>query len=223
MLSIVIPSWQAAETIGNTVRSVIASPLVGEVLVADGGSTDGTPTAATAAGARVVSARKGRGTQLAEGAREASRTWLLFLHADTVLEAGWDDELLQFMTRPNSREQVGIFRFSLDDRGWRAGILEIIVGWRCRAFALPYGDQGLLIHRSLYELLGGFRPLPLFEDVDLIRRAGRHRLAYFTARAITSAVRYRTDGYLARPVRNLACLSLYFAGVSPHFIGRLYQ
>ena len=93
---------------------------------------------------------------------------------------------------------------------------------RCRRFGLPYGDQGLLISRAHYERLGGFRPLPLMEDVDLVRRIGRNDLVPLEADAITSAARYRRDGWWFRPLRNLTCLSLYFAGLPPQALRRLY-
>ena len=76
--------------------------------------------------------------------------------------------------------------------------------------------------RKLYSALGGFRPLPLMEDVDLIRRIGRARLALLPIAAVTSAVRYRRRGYVARTARNAACLALYFAGVPPRAIAKLY-
>ena len=93
---------------------------------------------------------------------------------------------------------------------------------RCRLFALPYGDQGLLIHRSLYDALGGFRPLPLMEDVDLVRRIGRKRLTYLRTPAVTSAVRYRRAGYAPRMARNLCCLLLFSLGVRAETVARLY-
>ncbi|MEE8246899.1 MAG: glycosyl transferase family 2, partial [Alphaproteobacteria bacterium] len=87
---------------------------------------------------------------------------------------------------------------------------------------LPYGDQGLLIHRDLYSRVGGFRPLPLMEDVDIVRRIGARRLVVLEAAALTSAARYRRAGYLRRSLRNLACLGLYFLGVPPRLLVRLY-
>jgi hypothetical protein len=87
---------------------------------------------------------------------------------------------------------------------------------------LPYGDQGLLIAHGLYDAVGGFAAIPLMEDVDLVRRLGRRRLAPIAATAVASAHRYRSAGYLRRPLRNLFCLSLYFAGVPPRRIARLY-
>jgi hypothetical protein len=88
---------------------------------------------------------------------------------------------------------------------------------------LPYGDQGLLIHRDLLASVGGLRPLPLMEDVDLVRRLGRHRLEALPVAAVTSAARWRRDGYLRRSARNLACLALWFAGVPPRIIARIYS
>jgi hypothetical protein len=87
---------------------------------------------------------------------------------------------------------------------------------------LPYGDQGLLLAAGFYRALGGFQPLPLMEDVDLARRIGRRRLIALDATATTSASRYRRDGYFRRVLRNLTCLALYYLGVPPRLILRLY-
>ena len=115
------------------------------------------------------------------------------------------------------------FAFALDDASPEARRLERLVAWRCRALALPYGDQGLLLSRALYEAVGGFRPLPLMEDVDLVRRLGRRRLVALPVPAVTSAGRWRREGWRRRSARNLACLSLWFMGVPPRLIARLYS
>ncbi|MGY9055319.1 MAG: glycosyl transferase family 2, partial [Alphaproteobacteria bacterium] len=83
-------------------------------------------------------------------------------------------------------------------------------------------DQGLLIHNSLYMKLGGFRPIPLMEDVDLVRRIGRRRIEILNCAAITSAVRYQRDGYLMRPLRNLVLLGLFFLGAPPQWLAKVY-
>jgi hypothetical protein len=95
------------------------------------------------------------------------------------------------------------------------------VALRCVLLGLPYGDQGLLISRRLYEEVGGYRPLPLMEDVDLVRRL-RGRLRPLAARALTSAERYRRDGYLGRSVRNAVLLARYFAGADPERLAKAY-
>ena len=176
-----------------------------------------------AAGALVVDAPRGRGSQLAAGAAAASGDWLLFLHADCRLGAGWEAAVRGFIAAPDAAGRAGYFAFALDDPSSAARRLERIVRWRCSLLALPYGDQGLLISRRLYDAVGGFAAIPLMEDVDLVRRLGRAPArAASRCRCYSSARRYREDGYLRRPLRNLFCLSLYFAGVPPRHIARLY-
>ena len=104
----------------------------------------------------------------------------------------------------------------------QARLVERGVGLRASFLGLPYGDQGLLIPRTLYEAIGGYAPLPLMEDVDLVRRLGRSRLRILDADAVTSTERWERDGWLRRSARNLICLGLYGAGVSPERIARLY-
>ncbi len=221
-LSVIVPALNAAATLARTLAAVARDGLASELIVVDGGSSDDTATIAQAAGARVVRSERGRGAQLATGARAASGGWLLFLHADTVPEAGWADEVRAFIADPQNVDRAAAFRFALDDGSAAATRLEAIVAWRCRALALPYGDQGLLLSRSLYEALGGFRPLPLYEDVDIVRRLGRRRLVMLQTRAVTSAARYRRSGFVLRPLRNLFCLMLYGAGIPPRVIARIY-
>jgi rSAM/selenodomain-associated transferase 2 len=221
-LSVVIPTLNAAETLPETLAALRGSAFVGEVIVADGGSIDASIALAQAAGARVIASQRGRGTQLAAGADAAAASWLLFLHADCCLEPGWETAVGVFLAASGAARRAGYFDFALDDPAPAARRLERVVAWRCRALALPYGDQGLLIGRALYDAVGGFAPLPLMEDVDLVRRLGRRRLAPVGARCFASARRYRRGGYVRRPLRNLLCLSLYFAGVPPARIVRLY-
>ncbi len=229
LLSIVIPTLDAAGVLGATLAGLrggiagLEGRGVGvDVVVADGGSRDGTADEARRHGARVVAAEAGRGRQLVAGAAAAGGAWLLFLHADTCPAPGWDEEVGAFIAAPANKSRAACFRFALDDRAAAARLLERLVALRCRLFALPYGDQGLLIHRSLYEALGGFRPLPMMEDVDLVRRLGRRRLAYLRTPAVTSAVRFRRSGYAPRMVRNLCCLLLFSMGVRAETVARLY-
>jgi len=145
---------------------------------------------------------------------------MLILHADTRLAAGWRDAARTHMA--DGPKRAACFRFSLDSDEPAARRLERMVAWRCRVLALPYGDQGLLIHTDLLRAVGGVRPLPLMEDVDLVRRLGRHRLAFLTPSAITSAEKWRRDGWWRRSARNLFCLSLWFLGVPPRLIAKVY-
>jgi rSAM/selenodomain-associated transferase 2 len=215
----VIPSLNAADALPATLSAL--GPVADGVL-ADGGSADATRDIAAAAGLRVIAAPRGRGVQLAAGAAAARGAWLLFLHADTRLAPGWEAA-----ARAVVREQrAGFFALRFDDDAPAARRVERLANWRARALRLPYGDQALLIHRTMHDALGGFAPLPLMEDVDLVRRLvrrfGRAALAPIPHDAITSAARYRRDGWTARPLRNMLCLTLWFAGVAPERIARIY-
>jgi rSAM/selenodomain-associated transferase 2 len=190
-----------------------------EILVVDGGSQDGTPDLAEAAGARLVRAERGRGVQLRAGAEAARGDWLLFLHADTRLSPAWRDAVAAHVA--GYPDRPACFRFRLDDRAWQARVIESGVTLRVRLLRLPYGDQVLLVSRALYERTGGYRPWPLMEDVDLVRRLGRPSL--LAVDAITSAERWRRDGWARRSALNLLCLTLYGLGVPPERIVPLYR
>lgn len=227
MISVVIPTFNSEGELARSLAALVPGVVDGvvqEVIIADGGSTDETPQIADAVGAKFVSVARGRGAQLAEGARAAKGDWLLFLHADTVLEHDWHREAERFMQEMvrSPRPRAAAFRFALDDRGARPRYLEAMVSLRCALLRLPYGDQGLLIARAHYESLGGFRDLPLMEDVDLVGRIGRRDLCFLRSRAVTSAARYRRDGYFGRMLRNLSCLTLYYLRVPPRYIVKLY-
>lgn len=227
-LTIVIPTLDAAAHLTRGLASLRAADgaLAAAVLIVDGGSRDATFDVATRLGARTSTAPRGRGNQLTAGGRAALADpdcdWLLFLHADTALSPGWQEVVTRFITDPANRSRAAVFRFALDDDSPQARRLTAMVDWRVRRLALPYGDQGLLIHRDLYADLGGHRPLPLMEDVDIIRRIGRSRLTVLDASAITSAERWRREGWWWRSSRNVACLALYYLGVPPRLIKKLY-
>ena len=221
-VDIVIPTLNAGASLARTLAALPShSDLVFPTTICDGGSHDDTIAIARRAGATVVTAPAGRGGQLAAGASAGRAPWILFLHADTRLESGAGDAIAHFVA--SSADKAGYFRLRFDAVEVGARRVEQLAAWRCRTFGLPYGDQGLLISRAHYERLGGFRPLPLMEDVDFVRRIGRHDLVPLDADALTSAARYRRDGWLLRPLRNLSCLTLYFAGVPPQTLRRLYR
>jgi rSAM/selenodomain-associated transferase 2 len=216
VLSAVVPTLNAAGTLPGAL-----APLTGagcEIVVADGGSTDATRQIAEKAGARVIESPPGRGVQLRAGCAAASGDWLLVLHADTRLGPGWEAAAQEHMAR--AADRAGYFRLAFDDPSAVARLWERGVRWRAEVLHLPYGDQGLLIARSLYEAVGGFPAWPLMEDVDMVRRLGAERLAPLTATAITSADKYRRDGWMRRSLGHWVTLARWRLGADPAVLAR---
>ena len=220
-LSAIVPILDAGAPLGRTLRCLGAG--ADQIIVVDGGSRDDGPTIAAGLGAQVIVAPRGRGSQLAAGAAIASGRWLLFVHGDTVLAPGWEQAVAEFAGAPENRERAACFRFALDLDSAGARWLERYVAWRTGALGLPYGDQGLLIEARFYRRLGGFPPIPIMEDVALVRRIGRARMTQLGSAAVTSGARYTRTGVVGRGLRNLSCLALYFLGVPPALIARLYR
>ena len=182
MISVVIPTLDAEATIPDTLSALIPASLDGlvrEVIVVDAGSKDRTREIADWAGAEVIETGPGRGIQLKAGAAAARQPWILFLNADVVLDHGWEREASHFMERvdkDSSRQAAAAFRFALDDDGAAPRLLEALARLRFAGLRLPYGEQGLLIPRLLYDDVGGHRELAGMEDVDIARRLGRRRI-----------------------------------------------
>lgn len=188
MVSVIIPTVNAERLLPRCFDSLISAAVRGivrEVIIVDGGSTDATLEIADGTGAHIVRSSRGRSVQLAQGAQAAKSDWLLFLRPETALEYGWEAEAESFIDQSLMMPpRAAIFRFALEDFGGKARRAETKAALRTALFALPYGDQGLLIPRSLYRRIGGYRPLKDMEDADIIRRIGRRRLVQLRARAI---------------------------------------
>jgi rSAM/selenodomain-associated transferase 2 len=215
-LSVVIPALNEEKRIYESVRSVADRA---EVVVVDGGSDDATPEAARRAGARVIHSPRGRGLQLDRGAREATGDWLVFLHADTRLEHGWDLALLSL-----DRDVLGgAFRLAVDSPRRAYRVIEAGVAWRCRLFRLPFGDQAIFVRRAVYGMIGGFPPFPVMEDVVFSKRLARAgRMAFPSVRAFTSARRWEEGGIVATTLRNLGLQALFALGTPPERLARYY-
>lgn len=220
LVTLVIPALNDADGVGRLLAQIPAASAV-EVVVVDGGHDAALePHVAAHPRASLERTHAGRAHQMNVGAGGARSEWLLFLHADSQLPAGWLDALAAV-----GRDVVGgWFRFALDDRAWQARLIERGVAWRVRLFRLPYGDQGFFVRSTVFESMGGFRPMPLLEDVDFIRRlaaAGRVMQLPLTLR--TSSRRYRRDGWFTRSMMNVVIVLLYFVGVSPVRLAGWYR
>ena len=218
-ISVIIPTLNAEETLSACLTGLmegVEAGLIRELIVSDGGSDDATTRVAEAWGGDVLQGPPSRGGQLRRGCAAAKSEWLLVLHADTVLSEGWTGPVAAHL----NAQTAGWFQLRFRGGG-AAG--RIVAGWanlRSR-MGLPYGDQGLLLPRRLYQSVGGYPDEPLMEDVALAR-ALKGQLQRLDATAMTSAARYHKQGWLRRGGRNLWTLLRYFTGASPQDLVRSY-
>src|SRR5688572_11642535 len=220
LVSVVVPVLDDAPALDRLLRHAPPHPLV-EMLVVDGGSDRRLDDLTSARpDVRLLRSQPGRARQMNAGAAAATGGWLLFLHADSTLPPGWVEALAAVAPGVGG----GWFRFALDDDAWQARWLEGAVAWRVRFLRLPYGDQGYFVRRELFATLGGFDQIPLMEDVAFIRRLVKAGpVAELPLPLVTSARRWRADGWLRRSARNAALVSLYVAGVPPARLARWYE
>lgn len=217
-ITVVIPSLNEEPSIRTAVASVAAEAT--EVIVVDGGSTDATVAEARAAGGRVVLSPRGRAAQMEVGAAQATGEWLVFLHADTWLEAGWADALL----RLEGDVVGGAFRFTLDSPRLRYRVVEAAVQLRCALLRLPYGDQGLFARRTALGSGGVFGDVPILEDVDLVRRLRREgRFAFLPVRAVSSPRRWEEHGFWRTTLVNWYVMVLHALGTPRERLARIYR
>lgn len=219
-ISVIVPVLNAQTTLGGCLQALmegLEAGLIRELIVCDGGSDDATADVAKDWGAEVIVSAPSRGGQLQAGCAAAKGDWLLVLHADTVLQAGW----VAPVARHLQSSKAGWFTLAFDARGL-APVL--VAGWaNLRSqFGLPYGDQGLLISRQLYDQIGGYSDIPLMEDVA-IARALTGQLAKVDAVAVTSAAKFQTQGWVRRGLRNLWTLVQYFAGRDVQKLAQAYR
>ena len=218
MISVVLPTLHEADTIGPAI--VAARAVLGDcdVIVADGGSEDGTPAAARAAGARVIESAGSRAEAMNAGAALAEGEALLFLHADTLLPTGAGDAIRNALAMADG----GAFRLGFDARpgawGWYLSTRYT------RVVRVAYGDQALFVSRAAFERVGGYRPLPIMEDYDLVkrlRRAGPFTVVPLQVRS--SARRQRRQGELRTFLLVAAIKLLYRLGVPARVLARAYR
>jgi rSAM/selenodomain-associated transferase 2/rSAM/selenodomain-associated transferase 1 len=219
-ISVVIPALNEASQIAATLSPLVRTPDV-EIIVVDGGSTDATVAVARADGVRVLESRPPRSIQMNAGAAAADGGILLFLHADTRLPAGFDEQVRQTLARP--RVAAGAFRLRINAHGNRLRVIERAANWRSRWLQMPYGDQALFMRMDLFWELGAFPPIPIMEDFELVRRLKRRgRMALASGCAETSARRWLRLGAVKTWLINQCVIAAYYAGVSPQRLAVWY-
>ncbi len=207
MISIVIPAWNEERALPATLASVFAQGVSCEAIVADGGSADST-RAMVAADARLllVSAPKGRASQMNEGARHAGGEWILFLHADTQLPRG---SLSAIEALPPG-VSAGCFRHQFSGADWRLRLISRLHNWRFSITGMVYGDQAMFVRRSVFERLGGFPEVPHLEDILFCERLLKvTRPKMLTLTVVTGSRKFEEMGVWKSFGRVLAILACH--------------
>ena len=220
-ISVIIPAINEANTIEGAIRSV-RSGNTGEVLVVDGGSSDGTDSLAESLGASVIRTAPPRAGQLNHGAVEATGDVLLFLHADTRLPEKYDTHILETLKSPSV--SAGAFSLSIDSLHPGLRLIELLANFRSRYLSLPYGDQALFLRSRTFYRAGGFPQIPIMDDFELMRRLKKSgKIATLPERVFTSSRRWETMGVLKTTLINQLVIAAYLMGISPDLIARWYR
>lgn len=220
-ISVIIPTRNERLELGNTIHSIGMDPAV-EIIVVDGGSSDGTLDLARRIAHRVVQASPGRANQLNAGARLAGGEILVFLHADTSLPPGALNAIRSCLAEP--RNVGGAFRLNVDSGRTSLRLISWGINMRSRWLGLPYGDQALFVRRCLFEDLRGFRSLAIMEDVDFVRRLRRKgRMALLDLKVSTSDRRWQVNGVCRTTLINWAAIAMYAMTFQPGRIRSFYD
>ncbi|HVF42692.1 MAG TPA: TIGR04283 family arsenosugar biosynthesis glycosyltransferase [Pyrinomonadaceae bacterium] len=219
-LSVIIPTLDESRSIGATLDALARESEGVEVIVVDGGSRDGTVEIVRGRGVKLIESARGRGRQLDAGARAASGRALWFLHADTTPSPGFASSIAEALSDPSV--VAGNFDVYFDG-GSRAARFLTWLYPQLRKLGLCYGDSGIFVRREAYERIGGFRDYPIFEDLDLVRRLKRvGRVAHLRARVTTSSRRFEGRSFVLTFARWSFLQALYWLGVSPYTLARMY-
>lgn len=222
LISVIIPTLNEADMLPAALASLLGQRDPVEIIVCDGGSEDGTVSLAHAAGTRIVTTARGRGQQLAAGARLAAGDVLVFLHADTVLAPGALCAIERALAEPSVGG--GNFRVLFDGpsafAAWLTGYYA-----RLRRHALYYGDSVIFVRRTVYDSIGGIRPIALMEDYDLVRRleAFGPTVCIETPPVVTSSRRFEGRRPWWIYVQWMIIHALYYLRVRPALLARLYR
>jgi len=220
MISVIVPIRDEEPEIAERFRQIVQSPNV-ELLVADAGDRPETTRAFAAIGARCLTHSGNRGSRLAAAVQVARGDILLFLHGDSDLPPG---ALLAVRETLTNGATAGAFSLGYQNADRRMRWIAWWANQRSRWLSLPYGDQGIFCRRDIYDRAGGFRSLPICDDVDFVRRLrALGPIVLRPEKTLTSPRRYRERGAWRQVLRNARVLTGYFLGVSPEKLERWYN
>jgi rSAM/selenodomain-associated transferase 2/rSAM/selenodomain-associated transferase 1 len=221
LISIIVPALNEGGAIKKTLLLAQLADNV-EVIVADGGSQDGTVQVSLSAGVRVICAPKGRARQMNAGAAAATGEILLFLHADTHLPEGFDEMVRQALSTPGA--VAGAFELRIDSPQPLLRLIETGVNWRSRLFQMPYGDQAIFLPASVFRTCQGFPDTAIMEDFLLMLRLRRlGKINIVAVPVLTSGRRWQKLGVLKTTLINQLVIVAYFLGVPPERLARWYR
>ena len=219
-LSICIPTYNEASTISTLLQQL--KVLDCEIIIADGGSQDDTVNLAKAFSVTVLQGAKGRAAQMALAAAHASGDVLWFVHADSRFESNLSRQIQPLLNL--SPIQWGRFDVRLDAQGMMFRIIETMINWRSKVTQVATGDQGIFVHRLLYQQLGGFAPIALMEDVELCKRLRKvSPIVCISSPIITSARRWQQKGIWRTILLMWFLRAAYFIGINPSRLVRWYR
>ena len=213
-ISIIIPTINEANNLPLLLSDLSIIHKEGEILIVDCGSEDKTIDIANIYGAKLFkSKQRNRGLQLDIGAKNSKGDWLIFLHADTRLTHDWFTKIKSVLK--GDKNYIYYFKFRVNDKKIIYRVLEILVNFRSQYFKQPYGDQGLIIHRSIYLKNNGFRKIPLMEDVDFLRRLkNKNDLKQLNLPIFTSSRKWERTNIFLQALKNWKLRRRWLKGVS---------
>lgn len=224
VVSVVIPVFHEQDLVNEAIGRIRAIPLgkTAEIIVVDGGTKAETLTAIRDSGAKRIVSERGRGKQMNEGAAAAGGDVLLFLHVDTQLPLDGLRRIVALMEDP--RLSAGAFDLGISTAGLLYRIIEKVASLRSRLTGIPYGDQAIFVRRAYFSRLGGYKEVPIMEDVDLMRRIRKAGggIGFIPEKVTTSARRWEKEGVVRCTCRNWTIMLLYLLGVSPERLARWY-
>ena len=220
-VTVVIPTYNSEKTIENTLNSICK--YFNKIIIVDADSCDLTIQMSKKYNIKIIKSLKGRGPQLILGAEHASTDWIFFLHSDTIIKKNNIIDINQFITNTLNNNKAASFKIKFNTNNIWSNLLSKLVNIRSKYLKLPYGDQGLLISRNFYKNIGGYKNIPIMEDVEIIRTIGFRNIKILNSYIITDAARFENQGWIYRPMINLFCLTLYFLGFNINNINKIYK